>query len=221
MNLKERLNQLLSFAPWTFGLSLVIVLMNLGTVTTSEGFFKELLVTLDFDREAIAQGEVWRLLTGNLVHWSFEHFALDLVAFLFVGILFERRIGSVYPMMLLISGLAVGCSIYLFSPSIEFYRGLSGVDSGQFAVAVLSEGLRSKSKAQLAFPLLLGIGLILKLAYECFTGELLFSTGSLGYLGDPTPIAHFAGTVGAFVGVIRFPKILQGSDTKFRKIEKC
>lgn len=29
---------------------------------------------LQYERRAIGEGELWRLLTGHLAHWNFEHF---------------------------------------------------------------------------------------------------------------------------------------------------
>ncbi len=36
---------------------------------------------LEFDRHAVGAGQVWRLLTCHLTHWSWSHLAADLAAF--------------------------------------------------------------------------------------------------------------------------------------------
>ena len=45
---------------------------------------------------------------------------------------------------------------------------------------------------------------VLKIAYECLTGQMLFGTESLGDLGTPIPLAHLAGTLGALAGGFAF-----------------
>ena len=40
---------------------------------------------LILDRTAVGQGEVWRLLTGHLLHYTPRHLGWDLLAFLLLG----------------------------------------------------------------------------------------------------------------------------------------
>src|SRR5438445_11328024 len=91
--------------PWTLGLA-VVLLLNPGLFSWGPWDAKEWLARLQFDGVAIREGEWWRLLTGNLVHWSPEHFALDAVAFLVLGLLYERYFRGLYPCLLLWLALA-------------------------------------------------------------------------------------------------------------------
>ena len=132
--------------PWTLGLCAAMLLANVGLLPHAAEAGRSLLEWLEFDRQAILQGQLWRLITGNLVHWSVEHFLLDVGPFLIVGLLYERPVRRQYPWFLLGSALAIGASVLVFLPAVETYRGLSGVDSGQFALAVCVElGLRGAS----------------------------------------------------------------------------
>ena len=99
--------------------------------------------------------------------------------------------------MLLGSGLAVGLGVLAFRPDMGWYRGLSGVDSGQFAAAVVVEMVRARGFRELALVVPAALVFAVKIAYECATGTMMFGTEGLGYLGTPLATAHVAGTVGA------------------------
>ena len=201
MRIEQRALSLFRVAPWTLGLSVAIVVLNLGVVAGAPVFAGELLDGLEFDREAILAGQAWRLLTGNLVHWSWQHLALAVGAFLAVGLLFERGLGRLYPWVLLTAAVAVGAGLLLFAPEVSLYRGLSGVDSGQFAVAVLHEIRLVRAGRQLLLPVGAALVFGVKMLYECLTGTMMFGTESLGDIGIPLPVAHVAGTLGALVAL--------------------
>ena len=82
---------------------------------------------LIYDRELIAHGEWWRLVTGNLVHHSGRHLGYELLAFLVAGALIEIRRLPGFAVLCLASGIAVGAVIYLLEPGMRYYGGLSGV----------------------------------------------------------------------------------------------
>ena len=184
-------------APWTLCLGLAMCALNLGIIASAPDVARELVGVLEFDRRAISSGDVWRLFTGSLVHWTPYHFLLDVGTFLIVGLIFERQLGRLYPWMLLASGLAVGASVFLLESDLVFYRGLSGVVSGQFTVGIFNEILRARNRRQV-FLLLPALSVLtVKLIYESATGTMMFATERLGDLGDPLPLAHVAGTLGA------------------------
>ncbi len=60
--------------------------------------------------------------------------------------MYERQVGRHYPWILLASGLAVGLGVLWLLPDMNLYRGLSGVDSGQFAAVVCVEGRLAMSR---------------------------------------------------------------------------
>lgn len=202
--MKGKTKTLLPFlarAPWTLCLTAFILVANLGVFPGMPQGASVITGLLELDREAVGRGEVWRLLTGNLVHWSPAHLWLDAGAFLFVGLLFERHLGKAYPWILLGSALAVGLGVLFLGADVSVYRGLSGVDSGQFAAALLREFVRARDPGELLPFLLAALIFAAKLTYEGITGEWLFGGGGLGDLGIPVPISHIAGTLGA-LGVL-------------------
>jgi rhomboid family GlyGly-CTERM serine protease len=183
---------------WTLGLCAAMTVANLGLFCQAPDAFAQLIDGLQFDRQAIFEGQVWRLVTGNLVHWSSEHFFLDVVPFLIVGLLYERCFQRHYPWILLTSALAVGGGVLLFAPEMGTYRGLSGVDSGQFAAVLgLEFWLAVRQPRRWAWVAPAAAIFILKILYECGSGEMFFGTESLGDIGVPLPVAHAAGTLGA------------------------
>ncbi len=202
----------LRFAPWTLFLATALVAVHfVPAIASAPAFARELPRALEFDRSAILAGDAWRIWTGNVVHWSGEHLALDVGAFLVVGLLFERAIGRAYPWVLLASATAVGGAVLVFGTEVNVYRGLSGVASGQFAIAVLFELRRARSREQLALSIGGVLLLAAKLAYEGLTGHMMFGTEALGDIGVPLPLAHIAGTVGA-VAVVFAMFALRSSD---------
>ncbi|MCD4727486.1 MAG: rhombosortase [Pirellulales bacterium] len=179
---------------WTLGLCAAMVVMNLGLLPHAPAAARSLLDYLQFDRAAILHGQIWRLLTGNLVHWSLEHFLLDVGVFLAIGLMYEPARRRQYPWLLLAAALSVGLSVLSFLPEMSIYRGLSGVDSGQFvlALAVEFQLARTERRRWLWLAPVLGI-FTLKIVSETVSGQMFFGTESLGNIGLPTPLAHAAG----------------------------
>lgn len=184
--------------PWTLGLAAVMAVANLGLLDNAPAILTQLVETLQFDRHAILDGQLWRLLTGNVVHWSVEHFLLDVGAFLAVGLLYERHLGRRYPWILLASAVAVGGGVLVFAPEMATYRGLSGVDSGQFAAALAVEcWLAVREPRRWTWVAPAAAIFAVKILYECGSGQMFFGTESLGDVGVPLPVAHAAGTLAA------------------------
>ena len=193
----QTLSRIWHSCPWTLGLCGLMLLCNLELFAGGSEAAQPVLRWLEYDRPAISDGQVWRLLTGNLVHWSREHFLLDIGVFLLVGILYERSLGRAYPWILLLSGAAVGVSLFALVPEMTLYRGFSGVDSGQFAAVLCLEvrqSLRDGNRWWFVGPA--AIVFVVKLASESLTGQPFFGTDRLGDLGDPLALAHVAGVVG-------------------------
>jgi rhomboid family GlyGly-CTERM serine protease len=185
---------------WTLSLCAAMALVNLGLLPHAPVVGRSLIGWLEFDRTAILHGQVWRLLTGNLVHWSPEHFLLDVGVFLVVGLIYEPAIRRRYPWLLLASALSVGLGVLVLLPEIRIYRGLSGVDSGQFVLALSVEiGLAWHERRRwLWLAPALSIFAV-KILWGNATGRMFFGTETLGNIGLPIPLAHAAGIAGALV----------------------
>jgi len=155
---------------------------------------------LEFDRMAIAGGQLWRILTCHLTHWSFEHLFWDVVVFIVLGVSCERASRKSFLVCLAVSASAIGISVWLFLPEMRLYRGLSGIDSALFVCFTVRE-LRERYEAKnflWVFTLALGlIAFSTKLVYEMATGSALFVSNTDCMV--PVPLAHF---VGGLIGLV-------------------
>jgi len=155
---------------------------------------------LRYDRDAILAGQLWRLLTGHLVHLGGSHLAMNLVGLALIWMLFGRLMSTAaWLATLLTSALTVSLGLLIFNPGLMWYVGLSGVLHGMFlAGAILS--IVSGYRAEI---LLLGF-IVAKLAWEQWVGPLPGSAEVAG--GDVVVDAHLygaiAGVVVAFVIVL-------------------
>ena len=199
-----RMGRFVRECPVTLGLTALMILLNWGLIETAPELMRKLPALLEYDRAAIAAGEVWRLVTGNLVHWSVEHACLDVGAFAIVGWMFERRLRGTYVPLLIASGLCVGLALWLGEPQLEHYRGFSGVNSAQFAAVVIVELLTAWRTPRRWLWVAPAAGIFLvKIVSECATGMMFFGTESLGDIGIPVPLAHAAGALsGALLAII-------------------
>lgn len=132
---------------------------------------------LEFDRQAILGGELWRLFTGHLTHWTFGHLCWDLLACLLaVGFLLVHRPKALLPLALW-SMLAVSLGVLLADPEIAVYRGLSGVDTALFAYVAAALGLTAARRGERRAAAW-GVGLLcliaVKILHEMGSGTCLF-----------------------------------------------
>ncbi len=150
---------------------------------------------LSFQRPEILAGEWWRLLTAHLTHGSLTHLLWDTAVFVILGMQAEKRFGSKYPAILLGSALAVGLGLLVLLPDLQWYCGLSGLDTALFAALVMADGRlawREGDRQILALNAVWVTGLVVKIAYEYSSGSMLFvHTPDLA----PIPAAHLLGAV--------------------------
>lgn len=142
-----------------------------------------------YSREGIAGGEVWRLVSGHLVHLGWSHFLMNVLAFagiwLLVGASFSLRQWLLI-FLLVIAGIDIG--FWLFEPQLRWYVGLSGVLHG-----LLLAGLLASWRSRPAESALLGALLAAKLIYEQIHGPLPGSAATAG--GAVVVNAHLYGAV--------------------------
>jgi hypothetical protein len=111
------------------------------------------------------------------------------------------------------STLAISAALWVAIPGMEFYRGLSGVDSALFILAltfVLCEGYSQRDWRNIAIAIALGGTFCAKIAFEAVTGMTLFVDSSAAGF-TPIPLAHGIGAVvGLVVGL--FPQFAWPND---------
>lgn len=172
--------------PWvTATLAVLLVALHVAAA----GVFGDLV----YDRTAILNGEIWRVLTGHLVHLDWSHLTLNVAALLGLGYLIETDGPDGRRNLLAILGAsiaAIGAALLVFHPMTILYAGLSGALNGLFAFVCLKFFARTKSWVWLA----LLAGGIFKIAWESAFGPAFSAT----LAWPPEALAHFAGLFGGF-----------------------
>lgn len=113
-----------------FGLSLLCVALQGADLTES----------LAYQRANIADGELWRLLTGNLMHTNGWHLLMNLAGLWVVTYIHRMHYrASGLLLLLLMLCLMQGIGLYLWVPSLLGYVGLSGALHGLFVFGALSD----------------------------------------------------------------------------------
>lgn len=125
---------------------------------------------LRYDRALIAKGEVYRLVTGHLVHASAEHMLLNLAGLLLTAMLFHQQTRPLrFTLELLVICLLLSSFIWFAEPGVQRYLGLSGVLHGLYLI-----GAARLWQGESRFGLVLVGLLVLKLTLEQMTGGSLF-----------------------------------------------
>ena len=154
---------------------------------------------LEYQRRLLS-GEPWRALTGHLVHINWLHAVINAVALWIVARLFAPDLGArAQASVLVASALAISAALALLYPSIDWYRGLSGVLHGLFFAGATKWLVtqRPRSWGTLWLPAALVIGGWIKVAFEQ-SGDA--STPHADWLGAAVvPQAHL---VGALCGTV-------------------
>lgn len=159
---------------------LLVVLQALG-----------LRAALEYRRDAVLHGQLWRLLTGNLVHLGWVHLLRDLAGlFLIWGLFTTRMRERSWLALMLVSALAVSLGLLACSPQVAWYVGVSGVLFGLFCAGALLEW---RERPLYAGALLLGMTVVI--AWTLHAGALPGETRDLG--GAVVPQAHLYGALGA------------------------
>jgi len=124
-----------------------------------------------FDRAAITQGELWRLVTGHWVHSDLAHAFWDVTALLLLGTLFESRLQWHLPLALLVAMVGVDVWLWWGDPALDYYCGLSGILNSLLIVGLLH--LWRDFRHPLIW--LTGIGAALKIIVEINAGQALLT----------------------------------------------
>ena len=91
---------------------------------------------LMFDRSAIDDGQLWRVLTAHFVHLSPMHLLGNAMGVILLGYVAGRSLSNALGVALLAwCLLVVGLGLYVFADYLERYVGLSGVLHGLILVA--------------------------------------------------------------------------------------
>jgi rhomboid family GlyGly-CTERM serine protease len=147
---------------------------------------------LRYDRDALANGEWWRLATAHLVHLNFEHALVDVLALALLWMLFGRDY-SPRAWLLVLAGAAaaIDLGLWLTDSTLIWYVGSSGVLHGVFAAGAAAHLRRGERDGWL-----LAVLLVAKLTYEQ-------SVGALPLVPGPVVVdAHLYGALGGVLAAL-------------------
>lgn len=120
---------------------------------------------LGFYPDKILEGEVWRLVTGQMMHTNFNHMLLNLAGLTLVWALHgEYYQAKHYAYLVLASLLSVGLGLILFA-DYQNYAGLSGIIHTMLIYGSCIDLLNKDKTGWLII-----IGLFVKVAYENLIG---------------------------------------------------
>ncbi|MHB8902511.1 MAG: rhombosortase, partial [Thermoguttaceae bacterium] len=120
----------------TWSLPVASLLVTLAAVLVLP--FDSLAGWLQYDRTAVNGGQVWRLLTCQLTHWSWDHLFWDAAALLFLGWVLERQDRRSLLICLGLSVVLIPAVVHIGLPDLATYRGLSGIDSAVFVLLAVT-----------------------------------------------------------------------------------
>ncbi len=158
---------------------------------------------LVYDRDAILKGELWRLLSGHLVHFSVFHLIADQFALGGAGCLIERRLRRATVWLYLAMAGAIGIALLLFEPRLARFGGLSGLAYGSVFYLALSHLRRGMPARALALTVL--SALLLKLLVDGIQPvSFLGGPGFQSFV--PVPLSHLIGVIVAGAWLVVSPK---------------
>ena len=150
---------------------------------------------LEYDRARVATGEVWRLLTGQLVHWTPRMAIFDLGMLLGLGTWLEvRGDRRLVAAALALGGGLTALAVHALSPDLLVYRGSSGAASALFVLAAVRVA-ESRDPWTRALALAAVALFLAKAAFESLAGQTLFA-GPLPPGVGVVPLVHLLGGLG-------------------------
>ena len=99
---------------------------------------------LVYDRQAIMDGEIWRLLSAPLVHFSGSHLFWDVAVFTAAGLAINASRCRGFLPVCAFAALTPGVAYLLWVPSIARYGGLSALATGSVAFFCLYKAMASR-----------------------------------------------------------------------------
>jgi len=141
-----------------------LLLILLCAIFQWSGFVTE----LRYDRQLIASGQWYRMISANFVHLNNSHLLMNALGVVLVMAFFSGHLKKMQWIgLIVISSLFVTIGLTLFNPEIHRYVGLSGVLHGLFIAGAMTEIKRFPLSGWLLLVVLVG-----KLAWEQLVGAM-------------------------------------------------
>lgn len=177
------------------GQILTLFIVSLAIIVYS---FPRLSSLLVYDRQAILSGELWRLLTAPLVHFSASHIFWDILVFSVAGFAINA---SRFPCFWLVCSFTafIPSVIFLMAfPNLEYYGGLSGLATGAAAYFCLCSMFKTRRKRLIWLLILVVMGT--KIFIEAAMDESIFvQAESIPF--QVLPSVHIVGYLGALATI--------------------
>jgi len=180
--------------PWLGLLAVAVV----GAVIFLAG--EPTKLALRYERDALLDGQLWRALTGHVVHLSWGHLAANVVVAALAVALFGRHLGWGAPILCMLGTTA---GLFLFSLRVKWYAGLSGALYG-----VLVYGALVASRRQRIWLVVVGL-VAAKVVVEMIRGASATAERIVG-----APIVVEAHLYGAVSGALAFAILYRPSRTR-------
>lgn len=146
---------------------------------------------LAFDREAILDGQWWRLLTANFVHLGWYHLFLNEMGLLVLLLLCPERLPPwQWARRMVWLSVLMTLALLMFVPKLHGYVGMSGVIHGLFLLGLLPQVMRRDLIAMACLAYLTG-----KIGWEFFAGAPVSDEAAIG--GHVVVESHLFGVVAA------------------------
>ncbi len=168
--------------PWATALIAVLVL---AAAAWPQG---EAL--LAFERDRVAAGQWWRLLTAHFVHSGATHLILNLVVFVSAGGWLERAVPGRARLYYLLAPPLIGTLLYLLDSTLQRYSGLSGIVAGTIVLHALTQLATAEKDRWFWRALIAVVGLMIGVEFVA-EGRLLGHFAGAGV--HAVPLAHLVG----------------------------
>jgi rhomboid family GlyGly-CTERM serine protease len=173
-----------------YGAALIGAVLLLLALSASSGWGRE---RLQYQRDALAHYQWWRLISAHLVHLGWRHALLNCGGLIALWMLFAREFSPRrWLWILLLATAAIDAGLWFLQPAVDWYVGASGVLHGVWAAGACAMYRRGEP---------VGAGLLLllvvKLVYEQQSGASLFDADL-----PLVPAAHLFGALGGLIGAV-------------------
>ena len=156
---------------------------------------------LRFDRPGLADGQLWRIISGHFVHLGAGHFLLNAAGTAVIALLVAREYRPLQWALVSIAGVTgISLGLWSLNPELDWYVGLSGLLHTWLAAGVVALIVRRRKDG---WPLAILLGT--KLAIEQWMGPLPGSGEAAG--GAVVVDAHLYGAIAGVLTAVALTRL--------------
>lgn len=152
-----------------------------------------------YDRNLVLSGQVWRLVTGVMVHFSWSHLVYNTLIMMLAGWMVEQNSRFIFIWLVLLTAILSSLYFLMFMPGMKQFGGLSGIASATVGYLCMAN-IRARSRGRWLWVIILVL-LVAKVTFEIYSQQPVFAT----YTSDDirvVPETHIIGLLVAMVLVI-------------------